>query len=327
MRVFRNFGVMGAAAGAAFGLMRADAVAGATRQPVAINFALTADGKEVGCAAPLTNLGSGKLTAKLREARFYVYGFKLIDAKGGRTQIELTPSDWQYGDVALLDFKDARGGNAPCSSTTPPKNARVVGSAPAKTYVGLEFSLGAPVDTIVDGKTVPINHSNVETAPPPLDIVGMAWSWQAGRRFFAVEVEPPPPFITKPDGSKARGWMVHLGSNGCKGNPATGEVVSCAYQNRFSLSFDRFDPKKQRVELDLTRLFANSDLLVDKGGAVGCMTALDDPECPAIFAAFGLNLAESAPGAGDAGKQIKPGYSPIFSVGAAKTPTKLGAQQ
>lgn len=295
-------------------------------RPVSISFALMADGKEVGCGAPLSNLGAGHLPGKLQEARFYVYGFEMIDAKGARTPVSLEQNDWQYADVALLDFKDARGGSAACSESNPAKNTRVVGTAPRGAYVGLAFSVGAPVESMVDGKAVSINHSNVETAPPPLDIAGMAWNWQAGRRFFTFEVYPPAP-VVKADGSKSRGWMVHLGSTGCKGNPATGEIVSCAHGNRFAVVFDRFDPKTQQIDVDLTTLLANSDITVDKGGAVGCMSGLDDPECPAVFKALGLNLTDTAPGADDAGKQTKPGVSPIFSIGAAAPAKEARSKQ
>ena len=182
--------------------------AGGKTQPVSISFAITADGKQVGCGAPLAELGSGHLTAKLHEARFYVYGFKLIDAKGKRTPIALAQNDWQYGDVALLDFKDARGGNASCTEGNPAKNTTIIGEAPAGAYVGLEFSVGAPVETIVDGKPVSINHSNVETAAPPLDVVGMAWNWQAGRRFVTLEVDPPSPVSRPTDRRREAGWSI-----------------------------------------------------------------------------------------------------------------------
>lgn len=300
--------------------------AAAKERPVSINFALTADGKDVGCGAPLTNLGSGRVEAKLHDARFYVHGVKLIDAKGARTPITLAQNNWQYADLALLDFKDARGGNAPCTDANPAKNTAVVGTAPQGSYVGLEFSVGVPVEGVAEGKTVALNHSSTETSPPPLDIAVMAWNWQGGRKFLLIEVDPPT-FVTKADGSKTKTWMVHLGSSGCKGNPATGEIVSCARDNRFSVLFDRFDPKTQRVQLDLTALFKNTDLLIDKGNAVGCMTALDDPECPAIFEAVGLNLAETAAGAGDAGKQTRPGVSPVFSVGSVPAPKLLGGKR
>jgi uncharacterized repeat protein (TIGR04052 family) len=295
-------------------------------RPVSISFAVTADGKEVGCGAFLTNLGAGGLESKLHDARFYVYGVKLIDAKGVRAPLTLAQNNWQLADVALLDFKDARGGNAPCSETNPPKNISVTGTAPAGTYVGLEFSVGVPVEGVSDGKTIMLNHSSTETSAPPLDIGVMAWNWQGGRKFLLVEVDPPS-YVTKSDASKTRTWMVHLGSSGCKGNPATGEIVACARENRFTVSFDRFDPKTQRVELDLTRLFAKIDLTIDKGGAVGCMTAPDDPECPSIFEALGLNLVETAQGANDAGKQTKAGVSPVFKIGPAKSASLAKGKQ
>lgn len=261
----------------------------------------------------------------MHDARFYVYGVKLIDAKGARTPVALAQNIWQYADLALLDFKDARGGGAPCSESAPAKNTTVTGTAPAHAYVGLEFSVGVPVEGQAEGKTVSLNHGAIETAPPPLDVVAMGWSWQAGRRFMLIEVDPTP-FVTKADGSKAKTWMVHLGSSGCKGNPATGEIVSCAHENRFTVTLDRFDPKTQRVNFDLTTLFRDSDLLNDKGGAVGCMSATDDPECPAVFQALGLNLVETAPGAADAGKQTKSGVSPLFSAGPAKPPKVAGGK-
>jgi uncharacterized repeat protein (TIGR04052 family) len=292
--------------------------AGAKQQPVAINFALAADGKQVGCGAALENLGPGHIAAKLHDARFYVSGVKLIDKKGEHTPIALAQNDWQYADLALLDFKDARGGNSPCSPSNPAKNTVLTGSAPAGAYVGLEFTVGVPVESQLDGKTVALNHSNYETAPAPLDIATMAWNWQGGRKFLLIEVDPPTA-VVKSDGSKARTWMVHTGSNGCKGNPATGEIVSCAHQNRFTVTLDHFDAKTQQVNLDLTTLFKDSDISVDKGGAVGCMTALDDPECPAIFKALGLNLTDTAPGAKDAGLQTKVGVSPVFAPGPIVT--------
>ncbi len=308
-------------ASAAFGAAQA---ATAEEHHVAISFALMADGNEVGCGAPLVNLGSGRLEAKLHDARLYLYGVKLIDAKGLRTPITLAQNDWQYADLAHLDFKDARGGNTPCSATNPAKNTTITGTAPVGAYLGLEFSVGVPVQGMVDGKAVSLNHSSTETAPPPLDIALMAWNWQGGRKFLLVEVDPTP-IVTKAYGSKSKSWMVHLGSTGCKGNPATGEIVSCARENRSTVVFDRFDPRTQRVELDLTTLFEGNDLRFDRGGATGCMSGPDDPECSAIFEHLGLNLVETAPGAGDAGKQTRPGVSPVLSVGSAKAQKIAGS--
>ena len=251
----------------------------------------------------------------MHDARFYVYGVKLIDSKGERTPLALAQNDWQYADLSLLDFKDARGGNAPCSASNSAKNTSVTGTAPkallCRTRVHGRRARREPSGR-QDRRAEPLR---CETAPPPLDIATMAWNWQAGRKFLLVEVDPPI-LHDQARRQKAKTWLVHLGSNGCKGNPATGEIVACAHRNRFTVTFDRFNAKTQQVNLDLTTLFKDSDIAADKGGAVGCMTALDDPECPPIFRAFGLNLVATAPGAADAGLQTKAGVSPVFSVGS-----------
>ena len=57
------------------------------------------------------------------------------------------------------------------------------------------------------------------------------------------------------------------------------------------------------------------------------MSAVDDPECVAIFRQLGLNLAESAPGAGDAGKQTTPGVSPVFKIGGGEMAKVVGGKQ
>ena len=280
-------------------------------QSVAVAFVLTAGGKEVGCGAPLTDLGTSHLQAKLDDARMYIHDLQLIDIKGKRVPVAFARDDWQFANVSLLDFKDARGGNAPCNEKAPAKNTSVTGTVPQGNYAGLEFSVGVPVRADVDGTAVSLNHSNTETAPPPLDIAAMGWSWQAGRRFLSIDIDPAGG-ITKPDGSKARTWFAHLGSTGCTGNPATGQIVSCARPNRFTVTLDHFDPRKQKVALDLTALFRNNDLSIDKGGAVGCMSGFDDPDCAGIFEQLGLNLNETHPGAGDAGTQRQAGVSAIF---------------
>lgn len=301
----------GALAYATVGL--AGASASAAEQPVSIAFSLTVAGKPVGCGAPLTALGIGQVNASLNDARFYVYDVSLVGADGKRTPVKLDRNDWQYGGAALLDFKDARGGKQPCSDKQPAKNTTVTGSISSGAYSGLEFSLGLPVEGEQDGVKVSLNHSNIDTAPPPLDIAAMNWSWQAGRRFLVIEVNPTGG-LKRADGTPARTWMVHLGSTGCKGNPATGEIVSCAKPNRFPVAFDHFDMQKEVVALDLAELFKTTDLSVDKGEAIGCMSNPVDPECGAIFAAFGLNLNDTSPGAGNGGQPIHPGKSPIFTV-------------
>jgi uncharacterized repeat protein (TIGR04052 family) len=288
-------------------------VVAAQDQPLSVRFTLMAGDKPVGCGAPLGELGKPAVPASLHDARVYVYGFSLIDAQGKRIPLKLDQNDWQYADVALLDFKDARGGRAPCSENQPAKNAVVTGSVPPGAYTGLAFSVGVPVEAEVGARSVSLNHSNLETAPAPLDIAAMNWSWQAGRKFLLVEVDPAGG-LKRADGSPARTWMVHLGSTGCIGNPATGDIVTCARPNRFTVTFDHFDTGKDEVAIDLAALFQHANLTRNEGGAVGCMSDPSDPECAPIFAALGLNLNETHPGAGDAGRPTRPGVSPVFKV-------------
>jgi hypothetical protein len=342
-------------------------------RPVTIQFALEAGGKPVSCAAPIAGLGATKATARLHDARFYISEIALIDRDGKETPVELEKSDWQFANVALLDFDD-KSGNCQGSPAT---NAQVKGTVPAGRYKGLRFTLGVPVfGRDAAGKEVSLNHSDTSTAPAPLDLPSMSWSWQAGRKFVKIEIDPeggvtrqPPkqrpapdavakaeaaPAGEKPGGDAPKGegakgegakndaapagpaneapallktnadgtitvatWALHLGSTGCKGNPATGEIVACGAANRVPVTFVNFNPDTQRVALDLDALLAGVDVTRDGGGATGCMSAPADPECAPVFERLGLAIKESAPGAGDAGKP-QPAGQRIFRAEAKK---------
>lgn len=279
---------------------------------VSVRFVLKNGQTPVDCRHPLTGLGQSHVDARLKDARFYISDLRLISDRGDAVSVRLDRNNWQYSNVALLDFEDA--GND-CKGGTPGLNDRVSGSVPAGRYVGVSFVLGVPVNGQDEsGAVVSLNHSSTETSPPPLDLAAMGWSWQAGRKFLKVEVVPEGG-VTLPSGRRAQAWFVHLGSTGCIGNPATGETVRCANENRLTVRFPAFDPARQQVVLDIGVLFAGSDLNRDEGGAVGCMSGPDDPECKAIFQAIGLHLKESAPGAADSGKPIRAdGVSSLFWV-------------
>jgi len=313
----------------------------APRQEVAIRFGLTAGGAPAECGKPITGLGLTKVTAQLRDARFYVSNVALIDRNGAETPVALDANDWQNPNVALIDFENQTGR---CKGTVG-VNDVIKGSVPAGKYKGLVFTVGVPsVVTGTDGKIVALNHSNLATAPAPLDVQGMNWGWQAGRKFIAIELEPeggvtrkPPPARAareappalnpaeaarleaiakmeapkdpneKPrvnaDGSiSVAAWMLHFGSTGCKGDPLTGEIASCAAPNRIAVRFDAFDPARQHVVLDLEAMLSGVDITRDAGGATGCMSGLTDPECGPLYEAAGLRFKESAPDANDIGK-------------------------
>lgn len=262
-------------------------------QPVAVTFALTANGKPARCGAPLGPLGVGGVPATLRDARFYVQDVALIAASGKAVPVTLTPNDWQTSSVALLDFEDGSGN---CAGGTKGLHATVTGHVPEGRYVGLAFTVGVPPS---------LNHTSTETAPPPLDIAAMGWSWQAGRKFMKIEIDPSGG-VAKADGSKAKSWYVHLGSTDCAGNPTTGESVSCKRSNRVPVTVPTFDPATQAVALDLASLFDGSALTRDQGGAVGCMSGPTDPECEAVFRRLGLSLTD--------GRPVSAGVTSAFTV-------------
>lgn len=274
---------------------------------IGIDFALTAAGQPWTCSAPPVPLGRGQAPSRLRDARFYVHDIRLIRHDGASVALRLAQNEWQYLDVALIDLEDGQGG---CVGNRG-QHARVTGEVPAGDYRGLQFTVGVPVSsTTADGRVVPLNHSNTEQIAAPLDIQAMAWNWQAGRKFMKVELLPEGGVARAEDTVKV--WTVHLGSTGCVGNPANGEIVACSSPNRIVVRFDDFDPARQRVLFDLSALFEGSDVGRDQGGAAGCMSSPQDPECPAIFRQLGLPLAvDGAPVAAPT-----PATTRVFRVGS-----------
>ena len=253
--------------------------AAATRD-VAIEFAAQAGGQPVRCGQPLSALGKTSATADLRDLRFYISAVALIDAAGRTVPVQLARSDWQTDGVTLIDLAD---GNGPCVSNSPLTNTRLVGQVPVGEYRGLRFTVGVPHAQ---------NHSDYATAVRPLDVQAMAWSWQAGRKFMQVELQPAGG-VARPAGNAApgRAFLFHLGAAGCKGNPVSGETVACERPNRMDVRLEDFDAARERVVLDLGALYAGSDVRRDGGGALGCMSAHTDPECRPLFQALGMDLA------------------------------------
>lgn len=266
----------------------------AAPQRVVIEFAAKAGDAAVACGTPIAGLGTTSARAELRDLRFYVSEPALIDADGKTVPLRLDPGHWQTPALALIDLADDAGACAARKSAA--TNARLAGTAPAGDYRGLRFTVGVPAA---------LNHSDYAAAAPPLDVQAMAWSWQAGRKFMQVELDPAGG-VARSGGNAApgRSFLFHLGATGCKGNPATGQTVHCERPNRVAVRLDGFDPARHRVVLDLAALHAGSNLREDRGGALGCMSAIADPECASLFRALGIDLASGRPAAPDAGRAV-----------------------
>lgn len=271
-----------------------------TSQAVTISFAAQANGKDVKCGAvnSIDNLGTGNKTAEIQDLRFYIADVKLINDKGQAVAITLDKNDYQNYGVALLDFEDATGA---CSAGTAQTYTAITGKINTGNYKGIQFVLGVP-DTGVDstGKTVALSHTETTSMSAPLDIAAMAWSWQGGRKFVKIEVNPiggvtnqkNTPDVTTDD-SNEKVWTVHLGATDCKDKGATESPLTryqCGHPNLTTIKLSSFDYTKQKVVLDVPALLTGSDIAINKTGPLGCMSATSDLECPAVFDAFGIDL-------------------------------------
>lgn len=252
-------------------------------EAIAIRFALEAAGQPLRCDSAPVALGSTARPTRLRDARWYAYGFALIAADGSRTPLQLEQNTWQHQDLALIDLEAGVPGQASGCNGSAATHDTVTAQVPRGEYVGLSFHIGVPGQ---------LNHSNNVGAPPPLDLTAMAWVWQAGRRFMKVEFEPEGGVARS--GSPARTWMLHLGASGCTGNPASGEIINCTAGNRFEVRLPRFDAARDVVVLDAATLLQDIDIGKDGGGAVGCMSAPSDPECGPVFARLGVGTESGA---------------------------------
>lgn len=255
---------------------------------VTLEFAAVAGTAAVKCGTPVAGLGSGAVTAQLKDFRFYVSNVRMVRSDGSEEPLTLGPDDaWNLTSggnrVTLVDLEDA---TASCAGGTAGTNAVVRGKVPAGTYIGVRFTMGVPFA---------LNHTDYAATPQPLDSQAMAWNWQAGRKFAKIEV-------TDPGGATgtwtAKTFNVHLGSTGCTGNPASGQTVACVAPNRMEVALGTFDADTQRIAVDLQALLAGTDITVNRAGAAGCMSGGTDPECPNVFRSMAIDWKADGTGTG-----------------------------
>jgi uncharacterized repeat protein (TIGR04052 family) len=144
-----------------------------------------------------------------------------------------------------------------------------------------------------------LSHSDLAVAPAPLDVMAMGWSWQTGRKFAKVEINPEGG-VSTPAGagtSLVSTYFLHLASTDCTGKNDGND--SCAKKNlaTFTLNFNPANAGTQQVAIDVAELFGNTDIRVNQGDAVGCMSATSDLDCASVFTKWGLDLATGAPAA------------------------------
>jgi len=295
MRTTRRSALALAAAGlAAFG---AQGAAAHQNMTVTIPFTAVNGTAPVSCGTPITGLGTTAATAQLKDLRFYVSNVRMVRRDGSSVLLKLTPKKGSVvsrggNRVTMIDLENGTGS---CDQGDAAVNSVIRGTVPHAAYVGMRFYMGVPF---------PLNHSDTVGAPAPLDLTAMTWSWQAGRKFAKIE-------LTDPAGAAgtwtAKTFMVHLGSTGCLGNPATGGTANCIASNRMTVRFAAFNPATQKVAVDVGALVAGTDVTVNRGGAAGCMSGGTDPECGPVFTALGIDWKPDGTGTG-----ASPGTQTLF---------------
>ena len=257
---------------------------GAALREVTVQFAGRINGVDAACDTVFTGLGSGGNDAQIRDFRFYVSNVRLVDEDGNEVAVELEQDGvWQYEDVALLDFEDATGlcsgmGNADL-------NSAVVGTVPEGNYDGIRFDIGVPNA---------LNHTDPNTAEPPLNVLPMNWSWLAGRKFVRFDLDVDTGEVDENENPVMLGWNTHLGSSGCTNgdpnNPMQPPAQDCTRPQRPAIAFDSFDPDTNAVVVDAGTLLASADVSSDPVGAPGCMSSFPvDANCADLFPAYGLD--------------------------------------
>lgn len=297
-------------AAAGLALLTAGSAGAATKrtQSVDIAFAALAGNSPVSCTTPLEGLGTTGQAAQLTDLRFFVSDVKLLTRSGRAVPVTLTPNAFRVnrtaGAVTLIDLENGKGG---CSAEgTAATNDRIRGTVPKGTYTGVRWTIGVPFG---------LNHTDVPAAPAPLNLAAMGWSWQVGRKFTKIEISDTA--VTTGGGGMHMGrqhggmgtsptmgtwstptFYVHLGSTGCSGNPATGQTVRCTTPNRANMRLTSFNPRTQKIAIDLKALFAGNDVTRNTSGAPGCMSEATDPECAGIFRSLGIGWRADGAGNG-----------------------------
>jgi uncharacterized repeat protein (TIGR04052 family) len=224
------------------------------------------------CGATYRGIGVTDSELELTDFRLFVHDVRLVTDEGEVPLELIQDGEWQYEDVAHLDFEDG------CDRGDLPMNSVVRGTVDRAVDVrGLRFRFGVPFE---------LDHLDVAVAPPPLDDHDLWWSWNQGYSFLRV---------TGTSTGLTDGFHVLIASTGCVGDNM-GNVTSCISENVVDIDIPSFDPREDTVRVDLAALFADANIDTNEGERL-CMSGFDDEDCYPIFRALGLRVTgEGEPG-------------------------------
>jgi uncharacterized repeat protein (TIGR04052 family) len=253
------------------------------------------------CGQEYEGVGADGATISFNDFRLYISNIHLITADGELVPFELEQDGiWQTHNVALLDFEDRTAG---CSEIgTPSYNGEIVGTAPEGDYTGISFDLGVPFE---------LNHIDATSAPSPLNIAGLWWSWQGGYKFIRVDLMT--------DAPEHSAWNLHIGSTGCTSPVSVVPPAErCTRPNVASYTFEDFNLADNVVIADLAGLLSSVSLYDNTPMPPGCMAGAEDPDCVMLFPSFGLSLETGACLDGDCASQT------FFRIGSQEDVELVG---
>jgi uncharacterized repeat protein (TIGR04052 family) len=255
-------------------IMLATAVLSGTavsQQTVEVRFKAVFGADDFACGHTYSGAGATRSSFTPEDFRFYIHQAAMLDDAAKETPIELQQSAWQLGELALLDFEDGTGG---CSNGTPQVNRSVIGTVPSGGhYRGLRFIVGVPFA---------VNHADLTSLPPPLDLTAMFWSWNAGHKFLRLDLAGV---------GGGGGFSFHLGSTGCApASPASARPVSCVHSNLAGVFLPDFDTASNAVVVDVKELLEGVKLS-RSGDSHGCTSSPGEADCAPLFHHLGLAFA------------------------------------
>ena len=249
-------------------------------QPVTLAFDAQVNGQDALCDQVYPGIGNGEQQDyELRDFRWYVSDIRLRNASSTvpvrlATRADGTVYQSDAHNVALLGLVQG------CDAVTDVQSLSLAGSAPVGTYDQVCFTLGVPSA---------LNHSDVATAPTPLNATAMAWSWLSGRKFVRVDG------VGDADDVR-QNYFIHLGSTGCTnatGSHTAGPDTECANAHRPEICLDYAAVLNGGVLVaDPAGLLAENDIASNTAEtAPGCMSGGSDPECVTVMPKFGLDYS------------------------------------
>ena len=233
---------------------------------------------EFSLKSSLLACGGGSASGQLG---FYVSRLRAIDEYGAATPVRLnvTPTQSEVDGIALVSWsgncaapskadadvdanpdRDAK----PDAEASAPTSRFVTGRVASARYEAIEFELGVPFEH---------NHANPLTAPAPLNVPSMFWTWQSGYKFLRLDI-----------GSD---WSFHLGSTGCVSESAVRPPRVCEQPNLATIRLPAAAAFAGVVAVDLDTLLAD----VDIAAADNCVDAYGNLEiCRRLLTRLGIDV-------------------------------------